>query len=112
MNDKTKFILFVICTVVFVGGVITYIVYGNYDSHNSWTEHTISGYIRESHFTNQWPIIELFIILDTGDYVAVNVNPHWTYAQLINYDQNYPVAITYQENKAHEIKVTHMETMS
>jgi hypothetical protein len=94
--------------IVSMGSIGIYIVYNDYSTHNSWTTHNITGNLTEMHLYNQFPTTELYIVLDNGNYTRVDINPFWAYAQLINFNQSRPVTITYQENNAYQVKITHI----
>jgi len=112
LQDKTSEILqalFVLALVV-CGAGTTYIVYINYSNNNNWTTNNITGRITHMQLYNQFPTVELYIVLDNGNYTRVTVNPFWTYAQLINYNPNSIITLTYQQNSAGDVQVTHIES--
>jgi len=111
LQDKTSekiLVLFLLAVVVSVCAV-GYTLYGSFYNTSNWTTHNITGRITYMQLYNQFPTVELYIVLDTGNYTRVTVNPFWTYAQLVNYNLNDTVILTYQQNSAGDVQVTHIE---
>jgi len=111
MSFDKKLAIFFTLFMIFIGSSATYVVYHQYTVSNDWTTHNITGHLRTMQLYNQFPVTELYIVLDTGNYTRVNVNPFWAYAQLINFDTNNTISFTYQENTAGEVKMINIKTM-
>jgi len=110
-EKENRWMVLFIVAIISCAGAGSYIFYNDYSQQNDWTTHNITGRIVGMQLYNQFPTIELYIAMSNGNYTLVNVNPFWTHAQLVNYDQSKIIKITYKENSAGAVKVTFIETV-